>query len=131
MSLSMILAVYAAIMVVGAVINWYWADKIQFNKATNADYVAECVDYGFVSGKGFSFWRFFIGTFTCASKWYVDIYKNKSKGFAIFSIVFNLLGLPLTVLMIIFVGIYTKIQAKYIGENIAEAFRDIASSTKK
>lgn len=130
MSLSMILAVYAAIMVVGALINWFWADKIQFDKATNADYIAECIDYGFVSGKGFSFWRFFIGTFTCSAKWYRDIWNNKSKGFAVFSIVFNLVGLPLTLTMIVFVGIYTKIQAKYIEDNLAETFRDIAATKK-
>lgn len=130
MSLSMILAVYTAIMVVGAVINWFWADKIQFNKATNADYVAECIDSGFVSGKGFCFWRFFVASFTCSTKWYRDIWVNKSKGYTIFSIVFNLLGLPLSLTMIIFVGIYTKIQAKYVGENVAKAFRDIAATKK-
>lgn len=130
MSLSMILAVYAAIMVVGAFINWFWADKIQFDKATNADYIAECIDYGFVSGKGFSFWRFFVASFTCSAKWYRDIWNNKSKGFTIFSVVFNLLGLPLSITMIIFVGIYTKIQARYIEDNIAEAFRDIAAGKK-
>lgn len=130
MSLSIILAVYAAIMVAGAFINWFWADKIGFDKATNADYVAECMEHAFIIGKGFCFWKFFIATFTCSVNWYRDIWNNKSKAFTIFSIIFNLLGLPLTLLMVAFVGICTKIQARKIEDSVAEAFRDIAASKK-